>query len=370
MGGLIRIAPAGTREANHDIYNRRRIKKGRGYYRKSIERINKVRACDNIITDWPTDPKSLEWWWKALATWNPPPAMTIDGWADTSRRIAGDFAAEPGDWRTDKCGFMREVMRACSPNDPCSRVILVKSSQTSGTESAILNTIGFHIDVNPRSMLVIFPTLDLAQSFSRERLEPMIEICPTLKDKVGEVKMSNSNKSNCTIMKKRYPGGFLNVAGANSTSGLSSRPVPIVMMDEVDRCIQNSGREGNPTALLAVRASTFIDRKEIYISSPANPKGTSGIIQMYEDGSMEEWYVRCPKCGFEQVLEWEQLDIFSATLACLHPDCMMKFSQWEWEPWSEDNGRWVAGQTHPNTRSFKVNGLNSPWLSWSDLVLE
>jgi len=370
MGGLGRIAPVGNLESSKDRYRRLRIKRSRGYYRKSIERINKVRACEDIIHDWPTNPVSLDWWWKALAVWLPPPAMTVDGWADTSRRIAGDFAAEPGDWHTDKCGFMREVMRACSPNDSCSRVVLVKSAQTSGTESAILNPIGFYIDVNPRSMLVIFPTLDLAQSFSKERLEPMIEICPSLKDKVGEVRRAAVGEKASTIMKKRYPGGFLNIAGANSTSGLSSRPVPIVMMDEVDRCIQNGGREGNPTALLAVRASTFIDRKEIYISSPANPKGTSGIIQMYEDGSMEEWFVRCPKCGFEQVLEWEQLDPYTAELACLHPDCMTRFPQWQWEPWNEDNGRWVAQQTHPNTRSFKINGLNSPWLSWSDLVLE
>ncbi len=358
------------RESVRDSVRRQRIKRGRGYYRKSIERITKVRACADIVNDWPVERTSLEWWGKALAVWLPPPAMTIDGWADTTRKIAGDFAAEPGDWHTDKCGFMREIMRACSPNDPCSRVVLVKSAQTSGTESAILNTIGFHIDVNPRSMLVIFPTLDLAQSFAKERLEPMVEICPSLKDKVGDVGRAAVGKIASTIMKKRYPGGFLNLAGANSTSGLSSRPVPIVMMDEVDRCIQNAGREGNPTALLAVRASTFIDRKEIYISSPANPKGTSGIIQMFEDGTQEEWFVRCPACEREQVLEWEQLDLYTAELTCMNPDCMKKFPQWQWEPWNEEKGRWISAKVHPNTRSFKINGLTSPWLVWQDLILE
>src|SRR5262245_38833933 len=94
--------------------------------------------------------------------------MTIDEWADRYRRIAPEFSCEPGAWNTKRVPYLRAIMRACSPSDPCQRIIFAKPSQVGGTE-VILNTLGYLIDLNPRSVLVIFPTVELAQSFSRER---------------------------------------------------------------------------------------------------------------------------------------------------------------------------------------------------------
>lgn len=355
------------RESEKDRSERRRQQKKRGYYRKTLSRIERVQGCEDIVWDWGEDPGSLEWWKSAFDVLEPPPASTISQWADTTRMIPGEFAAEPGEWRTDKIECMRAVMDACSPNDPCNRVVLVKSSQTSGTESAILNTIGFTIDVNPRSMLVVFPTLDLAESFAKERLEPMIDICPTLKNKVHDLgRATKKEGSASTIKKKRYPGGFLNMVGANSTSGLSSRPVPIVLMDEVDRCIQNAGREGNPTKLLSVRATTFPDRKEIFISSPVKPKEESGILQMYEASTQEEWELQCLECDTWQVLEWEEMDVDTCKCKCIN--CKRDFEQWEW---LTSAGRWVAKNPgYAGTRGFRVNGLISPWLTWEELCIE
>lgn len=369
MSSLEEIALAPTyREAEKDRSERRRQQRKRGYYRKSVQRMDRVQACGDIILDWGEDPNSLEWWKSAFDVLEPPPARTISQWADTCRIIPGEFASEPGEWRTDKIECMRAVMDACSPNDPCNKVVLVKSSQTSGTESAILNTIGFTIDINPRSMLVVFPTLDLAQSFAKERLEPMIDLCPTLKGKVADARSNNKNLMSSTLVKKRYPGGFLNIVGSNSSSGLSSRPVPIVLMDELDKCIQNVGRAGSPVRQLAVRATTFPDRKEIYISSPENPRGTSGIIQMYEESTQEEYELQCPdiNCDFWQVLEWEAMNIDNYECSCVK--CGKSFAQWEWQT---SAGRWIARNPgFKGTRGFRVNGLISPWLTWEELCIE
>ena len=63
---------------------------------------------------------------------------------------------------------------------------------------------------------MIFPTLDLAESFSRERLEPMISMMPALKNLVADVAVGPDTANRSSIKKKRYPGGFLNLIGANS----------------------------------------------------------------------------------------------------------------------------------------------------------
>ena len=168
---------------------------------------------------------SLDWWREAYACLRPPSLLTVSEWADSRRMISPEFSAEPGQWSTARCEFMRAVMDAASPSNPARRVVLMKASQVGGTESLILNTIGFTIDVDPRSILVVFPTVELAQGFSKERLEPMVASMDSLSSKVAEVRSGapGALSERSTLRSKTYPGGVLNLVGANSVSGLSSR---------------------------------------------------------------------------------------------------------------------------------------------------
>ena len=45
---------------------------------------------------------------------------------------------------------------------------------------------------------------------------------------------------------KKFAGGHLSIVGSNSASGLASRPIRILLMDEVDRYEQSAGAEGSP----------------------------------------------------------------------------------------------------------------------------
>jgi phage terminase large subunit GpA-like protein len=341
-------------------------KRQRGLYRKSLSRIKKIQGCLDLVTDW-DDWLEFTWWVPAFRSLNPPPILSVSEWADMYRRIASEFSSESGDWRTDKMPCMKAIMDACSPNDPCKRVVVVKPSQSGGTEAAVLNMIGFTIDLNPRSMLVVFPTLELAEAFSRERLDPMIALCPTLKAKVSDVGIrGRANETASTVRRKKYPGGFANLVGANSTTGLSSRPVPIVIMDEVDRCLEKAGREGNPTQLAATRATTFFDRKEIYLSSPARQEEETGILQMYESSTLGELEVACPYCQTFQALDWDSFDLETASCAC--KACQRSFVQWQWQSTPQ---RWIERNPgHPDTRGFSIGWFVSPWVEWKTLATE
>ena len=168
--------------------------------------MEKLRRCEDIIFDWEDwNPEGFAWWEKIAAAFEPPPDMTIDEWADRYRVIPPEFAAEPGLWSTRRAPYMRAVMRACSPGHDCRRVVLVKPTQSGGTEAAVLNAIGYSIHLAPRSILVVFPTLDLAESFSRERLEPMISMMPALKNLVADVAVGPDTANRSSIKKKRYP---------------------------------------------------------------------------------------------------------------------------------------------------------------------
>jgi phage terminase large subunit GpA-like protein len=113
----------------------------------------------------------------------------------------------------------------------------------------------------------------------------MIAMMPRLRDKVCDVAVGLDTANRSSMKKKRYPGGLLNFGGSNSSASLSSRPVPVVIMDEVDSCVQNAGSSGDPTSLLTARTSAFVDKKEIFISSPSNDEDENGILQLWHDSN-------------------------------------------------------------------------------------
>ena len=179
---------------------------------------------------------------------SPPPVLTVSEWADRYRKLSSESAAEPGQWNTDRAPYQRDIMD--SVNDPMVEDIVIMSSAQVGKTEIILNIIGFYIDYDPAPILVVQPTVTpMAQDFSKDRLATMIRDTPVLTGKVRDVK---SRSSGNTILHKTFPGGHVTIAGANSPSSLASRPVRIVLMDEVDRYPASAGTEGNP-----------IDRKSV-----------------------------------------------------------------------------------------------------------
>lgn len=50
-----------------------------------------------------------------------------------------------------------------------------------------------------------------------------------------------------TVMKKNFPGGHITIVGANSPSSLASRPIKMLLADEIDRYPKSAGTEGDPS---------------------------------------------------------------------------------------------------------------------------
>ena len=55
-------------------------------------------------------------------------------------------------------------------------IVFCKSTQVGGEEPRSIYAWICHIS-NPRPSLIVYPTLDLAEYASKNRLEPMIELC-------------------------------------------------------------------------------------------------------------------------------------------------------------------------------------------------
>ena len=289
----------------------------------------------------------------------PPPRLMVSDWADRYRRLSSESSAEPGQWNTSRAEYQRGIMDAL--NDPSTeRVVLMTSAQVGKTE-ILLNAIGYYMDYDPSPIMVLQPTLDMAKTFSKDRLAPMLRDSPALKDKVGDPRSRDSDN---TVLHKKFTGGHVTIVGANSPSSLASRPVRILLADEVDRYPPSAGEEGDPLSLAIKRTTTFWNRKMVFVSTPTI-KGYSRIEQEYENSTREEWKVACPHCGEYQAFRWSQIRFDDGTMEC--PNCRSRFDEFVWK---RQPGKWVAREENQGSRGFHLNELASPWRRWEEVIAD
>jgi len=302
--------------------------------------------------------------WKQLSNiWQPPPDLKVDEWADSYRKLSSESSAEAGQWRTDRVPFQRGIMRVI--NDPSvEEIVFIKSAQVGATE-ILLNTIGYYIDQEPSTILCIQPSLSMAQAFSKDRLAPMLRDTTNLK---GKVKDPRSRDAENTTMHKKFAGGAISLVGANSASGLASRPIRILLCDEVDRYPQSASTEGDPISLGRKRTTTYWNRKIILTSTPTI-KGLSRIERAYEESDKRVYKVPCPECNHKQELKWQQITWLenkpeSASLSCSNCGAIIPESK---KQWMLLNGEWEA-QAKSKKVGFHISELYSPFRTWVELV--
>jgi len=304
--------------------------------------------------------KTIELFKNLVSILEPPPLLTVSKWADNYRKLSPESSAEPGQWKTSRAEYQREIMDSLSNKE--TEVIVVMSSAQVGKTELINNIIGYFIDYDPSPIMLLMPTLELAESYSKKRLTPMIRDTPVLRKKVKDAKSRDSDN---TLLEKGFPGGYIALTGANSPTGLSSRPIRILLADEVDRFPASAGIEGDPLSLAEKRTKTFWNKKKFFVSTPTE-KGISRIDKEFEDSSQEEWCLPCPHCGKLQPLKWAQIHFEDVTHECKF--CGHRGNEFEWKA---ENGDWIAKYPERiKKRGFHLNALASPWERWENIIEE
>ena len=248
-------------------------------------------------------------------------------------------------------------------NPSIERIVVMTSSQVGKTE-IILNAIGYYIDQDASPILIVQPTLQMGQAFSKDRLSAMIRDSEKLR---GCVKDARSRDANNTTMHKKFAGGHLTIVGSNSAAGLASRPIRILLMDEVDR--YEMGKEGSPVALATARTKTFWNRK-IFMCSTPTIKGISIIEDAFEESDKRYFYVPCPECNHKQVLKWknviwEEDKPETASYACEECGVVIEESK---KQWMVKNGEWRATNKTSNVAGFHISELYSVWSTWGEMA--
>lgn len=301
---------------------------------------------------------------KIFLVLKPPPDMDLSEWADEYRRLSSESSAEPGRWKTAKAPYQREIMNAIS-DIKVQKVVVMSAAQIGKTDGFILNPIGYYMHYDPSPIMVLQPTIQMAETFSKDRLSPMLRDTPALRDKVNDKSRNSGN----TILQKIFPGGHVTMVGANSPSSLASRPIRILLADEIDRYPATAGNEGDPLLLAGKRLTTFWNKKEVDVSTPTI-KGLSRIEVEFEHSTQEEWNVPCPECGAFQPMAWAQVIFKKENLDEINyvcSKCGVILSEIEWKE-QYINGKFIAKYPDRKVRGFHLNALSSLFVEWKEIV--
>ena len=250
--------------------------------------------------------------------------------------------------------------------EPSVREIIFMTSAQVGKTEIINNICGYFIHQDPAPILLIQPTLELAETWSKDRLTPMLRDTEALSALVRDPRARDSGN---TLLYKRFPGGHLTMAGANSPASLASRPVRIVLLDEEDRYPDSAGAEGDPGSLAEKRSTTFWNRLLLTASTPTIA-GSSKIAARYERSDQRKYFVPCPHCGEKQILLWgnirfENKDPATAHYVCEHCGAILTDKD---KPRMLAEGEWVATKPYDGIIGFHISELYSPWVKWPELV--
>ena len=245
------------------------------------------------------------------------------------------------------------------------KVVLMAASQIVGKSQMMNNVIGYHIDVDPTNMMMVFPTVGDAEKWSKGRLDPLIE---TTKRLEGKIKRRQSRDSENTIYHRQFRGGQMFIVGSNAPSGLSAQSVRLMVADEVDRYDASAGEEGDPLELAEQRTETYWNRKVAHVSSPLIA-GLSRIEASYEESDKRIWECRCPHCAeffqieFEHV-EWEKDEkrtgrarhlTDTARIRC--PECDKLWNETDRQH-AIEHGRWRATAPFNGIAGFRINAFS------------
>lgn len=334
-----------------------------------------------------------------------PPRLTVSEWSDVHRRLSSKFSAEPGQWRTDRIPYVREIQDSfCDPN--VSRITLIKSAQVGGTE-VMNNCVLYSMDASPGPVLYILPTQDMVEEEMAGRLRSMVEDCPQVARHITEPRRWQTAEGIKLSTMQMY-GGY-----AKAPATLTRRACKYVFFDELDNCAQTAGALGNHLTVAAERITTFGHRgKAMSVTTPTSIDAPAHIE--WEASDKRRYNVPCPHCGAYQILRMDRIqrpqgvedpEVIEASNCAFYEceDCCEEIHQ-RWQMWMVRRGLWVPEvQTiaeklpvddeeivrrsalhtderwepeimgdKPETRriGFHIWSAYSPWRTWSMILAE
>lgn len=223
--------------------------------------------------------------------------IPVSQWAEKYRVL--EMSSIPGRWKNVFTPYLVGVMDAMG-TPGVETVIICKSPQTGGSEAGH-NFVGWCVDRSPGPVMYVFPDEITARENARDRIIPMLEASPRLRDYMtGSADDASSLRINLAHMP-------IYLGWSGSVSRLGNKPIRTLILDELDK-YKNPKNEAASETLAEKRTTTWRTRRHIVkISTPTTPDGPIWRAFNEEAGARFDYHVRCPHCGMWQRMAFERI---------------------------------------------------------------
>jgi len=241
---------------------------------------------------------AIEWLPEELDACRPPARMKISEWA-AKYRVLSEHSAIKGPYQLAMVPFLVPMMNACADWDT-DEIVFCKPAQIGGTD-AILNIVGFYSDQDPSPIMVILADENTAKYVSTKKLTPMFRDSEHLRRLYNP---NNFDKTEIDLLN----GGYIALGWASSVGMMATRPMRIVIFEEIDKPgYFVTTREADALSLGRERTNTYPSGylKHILSSTPTTAEGNI-ISELDSCDIIFDWHVPCPRCGQFQPLRWSQ----------------------------------------------------------------
>lgn len=212
--------------------------------------------------------------------------MPPEQWAEQVYRLPNGQR-----FRWDYAPFARGMFSAIW--DKRAREVVYQCFSRGFKTTCTLLAAGYSIDQAPRRILWMWQTVGHAEKFSKEGLGGELFDTTTA---LNYLSAGNRRLSSNTITFKRYPGGSLNLFGANAPGELRRAKGNLLIADEIDAYEQTLTDEGDILLIFDKRGAEFPDTINIKCSYPSLT-GHSRIQSLLNASDYNEWHVTCVLCG-------------------------------------------------------------------------
>lgn len=231
--------------------------------------------------------------------------------------------------------YLREPLDSC--NIPGITDVVLCFGAQAGKTTMLQALLVWLLSMDPSPILWVMPSETLGQSFSETRLIPILRATPST---AGLIPVGSARHA-FKVLQMQLGGSVLNIVGTNSASNLSSRPVRVAIMDEVDKFNEGGTRESDAVGLVELRTKKFSRPLRVKTSTPTIPQGL--IWGEYTKGDQRRYFLPCPHCRKDVLFAWSKQ---YTTLPLTGSEAYVR-----WDPAAKrDDGTWdlrkVAASAH------------------------
>lgn len=283
-------------------------------------------------------------------------------------------------WSPVDAPYLPEIAECLSQEHPCNLVTVRKAQQT-GVSILALAWMIYIAENCPDNALYGVPGLDALQDINSGKLQPLIDEWQKKTEKTIIFPTTSRSGVGSTTYEKKFAGGSIYLANANTVMDLSAKTCRFGVKDEVSKW-QELPNGADPENLFFGRFTAFRRQKSYKILELSTPELDSGnelgegpghcrIDRSFRRSDQRFWYIRCPECGTEQVQEHSRLIIDRAhthrtVMRCIQ--CTHHISEME-RVQAVREGRYIPTLSGPDRHpGFHVDAFMSLMMSYEAIA--